>query len=117
GQRLEGDRLAGLAVVRLVDLAHAARPEAAADREALVTAEVPVGLPHPLSARVRARRSVGDEACDYKSNRTVTVRITGTGTPSLSVGVYIHCLTASIAEVLSSGMPRTSFTSVTRPWG
>src|SRR6185503_19188776 len=48
---------------------------------------------------------------------TVTVMMTGTGTPLRRVGVYTHCLTASMAAESSRGMPRRTFTSVTLPWG
>ena len=43
--------------------------------------------------------------------------MTGTGTPFNSVGVYCHCLTASMAAASSSGIDRRTRTSCTRPSG
>src|SRR4029450_1953665 len=54
----------------------------------------------------------------YDSRKlTVTVLITGTGTPFRRVGLYTHCFTASMAAESSSGIPRRTLTSVTLPWG
>ena len=48
---------------------------------------------------------------------TVTVMITGTGTPLRSVGENSHCLTASSAAWSRSGMDRRTFASWTWPFG
>ena len=48
---------------------------------------------------------------------TVTVMMTGTGTPLSSVGVNCHCFTASSAAWSSSGIERRTFASLTRPSG
>ncbi len=46
---------------------------------------------------------------------TVTVRITLTGSPFSSVGRYRQALTAATAAPSSSGWPRTTVISETRP--
>ena len=48
---------------------------------------------------------------------TVTVMMTGTGTPFSSVGVNCHCFTASSAAWSSSGIERRTFASLTRAVG
>ena len=64
--------------------------------------------PGNLSQRIREKRH-----CSVKF--TVTVMMTGTGTPLSSVGVNCHCLTASSAAWSSSGIERRTFASLTRP--
>src|SRR4030095_15736072 len=55
---------------------------------------------------------------DYCSVKlTVTVMMTGTGTPLSSVGVKTHCLTASSAAWSRSGIERSTLASLTRPSG
>ena len=48
---------------------------------------------------------------------TVTLMMTGTGTPFSMVGVYAHCFTAFTAASSSMGIPRSTLTSATRPCG
>src|ERR1700704_3316986 len=48
---------------------------------------------------------------------TVTVMMTGTGTPLSVVGVNTHCFTASSAAASSSAIDRSTFASCTRPSG
>src|SRR5439155_14481917 len=70
--------------------------------------------PKPPSLRASESRS----ARAYDSLKlTVTVITTGTGTPLSSVGVYTQLFTALTAESSRSGLPRSTFTSVTRPSG
>src|SRR4249919_2413906 len=50
-------------------------------------------------------------------NWTVTVMMTGTGTPLRVVGVNSHCRTASSAAWSSNGIDRSTFASATLPFG
>ena len=59
---------------------------------------------HPSHATCGPRRLFRH----FSENVTVTVRITGVGTPPSSVGVYRHCLTAASAASSSSGFERTT---------
>src|SRR5687767_10226685 len=71
------------------------------------------GLPPRLDSCEAGRRS--GRHCSVKF--TVTVMMTGTGTPLSSVGVNCHCLTASSAAWSSSGIDRSTLASLTRPSG
>src|SRR6185436_8859019 len=56
--------------------------------------------------------------CLYCSVKlTVTVMMTGTGTPLSVVGVNTHCFTASSAAASSSAIERSTFASCTCPLG
>src|SRR3954471_5974624 len=71
----------------------------------------------PSSTEVRnlPAGSFGRGYCKVKF--TVTVMITGTGTPFSRVGVNCHCRTASSAAASSSGIERSTFASCTAPFG
>src|ERR671928_1848594 len=58
---------------------------------------------------------IADAYCKVKF--TVTVMMTGTGTPLSSVGVNCHWRTASSAAASSSGIERSTLASCTDPFG
>src|SRR5688500_10879956 len=70
----------------------------------------------PAGGRTKAARPARRRHhCSVKF--TVSVMMTGTGTPFSSVGVNCHCLTASSAAWSSSGIERRTLASLTRPSG
>ena len=66
------------------------RPARSTPRQPTTSSRCISAIPRPVSARRFSSLHLNEKF-------TVTVMITGTGTPFSSVGVYCHCLTASTA--------------------
>src|SRR5207247_7585923 len=81
------------------------------------TVQPPTDENPEVDRRLVARpfRAASRHHCSVKF--TVTVMITGTGTPFSSVGVNCHWRTASSAAASSSGIDRSTLASCTLPFG
>src|SRR5213083_2087137 len=71
--------------------------------------------PSRRGSKFEKRLTRFDVYCKVKF--TVTVMMTGTGTPFSRVGVNCHCFTASSAAASSKGIERSTFASCTAPFG
>src|SRR4051812_48709870 len=74
-------------------------------------------LTKTVAARPNKIRPTPDTTTYCSAKLTVTVMMTGTGTPLSSVGVNVHCFTASSAAASSRGIERSTLVSSTLPLG